>query len=85
MHFTEAELYKKNTETLKSMLLNKCGIDWYDFPAEMRNGTCCSNMEHEVLNHGKYIQKKGWVIEYHIPIFSGEGRHFIDKIIGYKD
>jgi hypothetical protein len=62
------ELEGKNCSEIQDMLIEK-GINWNDFPTYKKRGSCC-------------IKKNGfWEIDKNIPIFTGEGRKYIDDLV----
>lgn len=69
-HFTHKELHKKNTEEIVTMVKEKTGILWNNLPLEQQRGCCCIKDE-----NGK------WLIDREIPIFKGDGRDYIERLI----
>lgn len=69
-HFSHKELHKKSTEDIITMVKEKTGILWNKLPIEQQRGVCCIKDE-----------EGHWVIDYDIPIFKGEGREYIEKLI----
>ena len=69
-HFSHKELHGKNTEEIVTMVKEKTGILWNNLPLEQQRGSCCIKDE-----NGK------WFIDRKIPIFKGEGREYIEKLI----
>ena len=69
-HFSHRELHKKNTEDIITMVKEKTGILWNNLPIEQQRGVCCIKDEN---GH--------WTIDRNIPIFKGEGRDYIEKLI----
>jgi tRNA(His) 5'-end guanylyltransferase len=69
-HFSHKELHKKNTEDIITMVKEKTGILWNNLPLEQQRGVCCIKDED---GH--------WTIDRKIPIFKGEGREYIEKLI----
>ena len=66
--FSQKELDGKNCSEIQDMLIEK-GINWNDFPTYKKRGSCC-------------IKKNGiWGIDKNIPIFTGEGRKYIDDLV----
>lgn len=69
-YFSHKELHGKNTEDIITMVKEKTGILWNKLPIEQQRGMCCIK------------DKEGhWVVDYNIPIFKGEGREYIEKLI----
>ena len=69
-HFSHKELHGKNTEDIISMVKEKTGILWNKLPIEQQRGMCCIKDD-----------EGHWVVDYNIPIFKGEGREYIEKLI----
>lgn len=69
-HFSHKELHGKNTEDIITMVKEKTGILWNKLPIEQQRGMCCIKNE-----------EGHWVVDYNIPIFKGEGREYIEKLI----
>lgn len=67
------------------MLMTK-GVNWNDFPVYQRRGSCCIHVDMQnpkSLSDGDRI--KGWTIDKEIPIFKGEGREYVDKLVYIGD
>lgn len=60
---------------IKSMLKEEKNIDWErDFATHYKRGSCCiKNINNE------------WIIDTSIPIFKGEGREYIERLIQEED
>ena len=71
-YFSHKELHGKNTEEIVTMVKEKTGILWNNLPLEQQRGCCCVRNE-----EGR------WVIDKEIPIFKGEGRDYIEKLINF--
>ena len=69
-HFSHKELHKKSTEDIITMVKEKTGILWNKLPIEQQRGMCCIKDE-----------EGHWVVDHNIPIFKGEGREYIEKLI----
>ena len=68
-YYSHKELHNKNNSQIQDMLMNK-GINWNDFPTHQKRGSCCIKDE-----NGR------WFIDTEIPMFKGEGREYIEKIL----
>lgn len=68
-YFSHTELQNKNTSAIQEMLFQKYGINWNDFPTVCKRGAACVKTE------------EGWQIDLEIPVFKGEGRDYIEKIL----
>lgn len=68
-NFSHRELQNKSCNEIQDMLITQKGINWNDFATDEKHGSCC-------VKNGN-----GWVIDREIPIFIGEGREYIEKLI----
>lgn len=68
-YFSHKELQGKSCKDIQDMLAFGCGIEWRYYPTPCKQGTCCIKTE------------EGWIIDKNIPIFKGENRNYIDKLI----
>ena len=68
-NFSHKELQWKSCNEIQEMLFFQKGINCNDFPAYQKRGSCCVKTE------------QGWKIDKDIPVFKGEGRDYIDKLI----
>lgn len=84
-NFSHKELQNKSCNDIQDMLmLQKC-INWNDFPVYQKRGSCCVKekyKDHTVLPD-MAITRTRWIIDKEIPIFKGEGREYIEKLINF--
>ena len=75
---------------IQDMLHEQKGINWNDFPIHKKRGSCvikstttCTYATHDA--NGNVVtgthERPHWVIDTEIPIFKGDGRDYIDKLI----
>ena len=71
------------------------GINWNDFPAYQKRGSCVIKkyteyegwepcVDEKLGKTGKILcitERGNWVIDYDIPIFKGEGREYIERFV----
>ena len=72
------------------------GINWNDFPTYQKRGSCCIKIEDKICKRMANeqqefgedkvtkivsIEKSHWIIDKEIPIFKGDNREYIDKLI----
>jgi tRNA(His) 5'-end guanylyltransferase len=69
-HFSHKELHGKSAEDIITMVKEKTGILWNNLPIEQQRGFCCIKDED---GH--------WVIDRSIPVFKGDDREYIEKLI----
>lgn len=89
-YFSHKELQKKSCNEVQDMLMTQKGINWNDFPAYQKRGSCVvrnklvtvsnDNTEEVVLRDPAKSERE-WIIDKDIPIFKGEGRDYIDKLV----
>lgn len=92
-NFSHKELQNKTCNDIQDMLMLQKGINWNDFPTHQKRGSCCiKSNDKEVITEdsigidGRVIGTKmtvrsQWIIDTEIPIFKGEGREYVDKLI----
>ena len=83
-NFSHKELQKKSCNMIQEMLFAEKGINWNDYPTYLKRGSCCIKTTIQNPNvdikDGTY-PKSIWMIDLDIPIFKGDGRQYIDKLI----
>ena len=83
-NFSHKELQNKSCNMIQEMLFAKKGINWNDYPTYLKRGSCCIKTTIQNPNvdikDGAY-PKSIWIIDLDIPIFKGDGRQYIDKLI----
>lgn len=70
-NFSHKELQNKSCNDIQDMLMTQKGINWNDFPTTQKRGSCCIKKD------------KSWIIDNEIPIFKGEGREYIEKLVSF--
>ena len=78
-NFSHSELQNKSCNMIQDMLHEEKGINWNDFPTHQKRGSCCVK-NHDFDEYG-VDWGEGWRIDTEIPIFKGEGRDYIEKLI----
>jgi len=68
-NFSPNQLHKKSCSDIQDMLMLEKGINWNDFPIELKRGSAC------------YKSDRGWIIDHEMPILKGEDREYVDKWI----
>jgi tRNA(His) 5'-end guanylyltransferase len=76
-NFSHKELQGKSCNAIQDMLHEQRGINWNDLPTYQKRGSCCIKVE-ETIND---VVRHKWVIDNDIPIFTGDGRQYIEKLI----
>ena len=89
-NFSHKELQNKSCNDIQDMLMLQKNINWNDFPTYQKRGTCVVRNKTVVKSDGitetailRDITKSEneWIIDKDIPIFKGEGREYIDRLI----
>ena len=85
-NFSHKELQNKSCNMIQDMLHEQKGINWNDYPTVCKRGTAV--IKDGSLYTGSSLEDgwhEGWVIDKEIPIFKGEDREYIDKLIYIGD
>lgn len=77
-NFSHAELQDKSCNKIQDMLHEQRNINWNDFPTHLKRGSCCIKEYHAIDEN---TLRSYWRIDTEIPIFKGEGREYIEKLI----
>lgn len=86
-NFSHKELHGKSCNQIQDMLMVQKEINWNDFPIYQKRGSCCVKESYSTVDLSTYtgsvdaITRTRWIIDKEIPIFKGEDRNYIDKLI----
>ena len=90
-NFSHKQLHGKSCNMIQDMLMTEKNINWNDFPTYQKRGSCCIKedyFEERVVHNTQGspdelegVQRTRWIIDTEIPIFKGEDREYIDKLI----
>ena len=94
-NFSHKELQGKSCNQIQDMLMTQRGINWNDYPVYQKRGSCCIKERYYIDENGdnvtlhftnslipkNFIERTRWIIDKEIPIFKGEDRNYIDKLI----
>ena len=89
-NFSHKELQNKSCSNIQDMLMEQKGINWNDFPTYQKRGTCVvrnkivldsNDVTETVTLRDLSKSENEWIIDKDIPIFKGEDREYIDKLI----
>lgn len=89
-NFSQTQLNLRSCNDIKDMLKQK-GINWDDFPTGLKRGSCAVKSDNPVdivVNAGdrKIItHRKLWYINRKIPVFKGDGREYIERLIRFDE
>lgn len=84
-NFSHKELHGKSCSNIQDMLMEQKGINWNNFPTYQKRGSCVikeTYKDHSVLPDMP-VTKTRWIVDKDIPIFKGEGREYIEKLINF--
>lgn len=94
-NFSHKELQNKSCNMIQDMLMEQKGINWNDFPTHLKRGSCCIKFYQVSENGGCYEShaedklvpngRTYWDISVETPIFKGEGREYIEKLIKFGE
>lgn len=88
-NFSHKELQNKSCNDIQDMLMIQKCINWNDLPTYQKRGSSCvkmyqtangifeSHSEDELVENGRTY----WSIDRNIPIFKGENREYIDRLV----
>jgi tRNA(His) 5'-end guanylyltransferase len=76
-YFTQKELHKKSCAQIQDMLMEQKGINWNDLDTTKKRGCCCIKVKKE----SDGVESSEWIIDNNIPIFKGEDREYIERLI----
>ena len=89
-NFSHKELQHKTCNNIQDMLMTQKGINWNDLPTYQKRGSGCVRnkiiiksddvMETAQLRDTSKSENE-WIIDTEIPIFKGEGREYIDRLV----
>ena len=89
-NFSHKELQNKSCNDIQDMLMIQKGINWNDLPTYQKRGSCCVRNKIVIESDGVTAtaqlrdtsrSENEWIIDTDIPIFKGEGREYIDRLV----
>lgn len=89
-YFSHNELQEKTCSDIQDMLMERYSVNWNDFPTHQKRGSCCTKVKvrEEFLSPQEWGEpeliirvRNEWFIDTEIPIFKGEGRDYIERLI----
>lgn len=86
-NFSHKELQNKSCNDIQDMLMTQKDINWNDFPTYQKRGTCVikKEIENKSIGYNNEVRaiefRTEWFIDKDIPIFKGEGREYIEKLV----
>ena len=79
-NFSHKELQNKSCNDIQDMLMTQKNINWNDLPTYQKRGSCCIREYYEIDS----VMRTRWVIDTEIPLFKGDGRQYIEKLIHFE-
>lgn len=89
-NFSHKELQNKSCNDIQDMLMTQKGINWNDLPTYQKRGSCCVRNKIAIESDGVMAtaqlrdtskSENEWIIDTNIPLFKGEGREYIDRLV----
>lgn len=89
-NFSQKELNGKSCNKIQDILFTQKGINWNNFPTYQKRGSCCVRNKIVISVNGMMgtaqlrdtsKSENEWIIDKNIPIFKGDGREYVDKLI----
>ena len=89
-NFSHKELQNKSCNDIQDMLMTQKDINWNDLPTYQKRGSCCVRNKIVIESDGVTAaaqlrdtskSENEWIIDTEIPIFKGEGRKYIDRLV----
>lgn len=95
-NFSHKELQNKSCNDIQDMLMTQKDINLNDLPTYQKRGSCCIKIEENITENNSVekmefgenrkkivvnIEHSHWIIDTDIPIFKGEGREYIDRLV----
>lgn len=84
-NFSQKQMHGKSTSDIQDMLMLEKNINWNDFPVACKRGSCCirgqADEDPSRTDGSRTENSRGWVIDNDIPIFKGEEREYVDRLI----
>lgn len=84
-NFSQKHMHGKSTSDIQDMLMLEKNINWNDFPVACKRGSCCirgqADEDPSRTDGSRTENSRGWMIDNDIPIFKGEARGYVDRLI----
>ena len=79
-YFSHKELHEKTCSDIQDMLMKYHNVNWNDLPTYQKRGTFVSRQPLSGPDENR-SDRAEWIIDTNIPIFKGESRKYIEKLI----
>lgn len=73
-YFSHKQLEGLNSNQIQELLFKEKGINWNDYPAKFKRGSCCIKVH-------TTDDRSEWRIDNEIPIFKGDDRDYVENLI----
>lgn len=89
-NFSHKELQHKSCNDIQDMLMTQKGINWNDFPTYQKRGSCVvrnrivfesNGVTEKCMLHDPKQGENNWILDKDIPIFKGDGREYIERLV----
>lgn len=85
-NFSHKELQNKSCNDIQNMLLEQKDINWNNYATYLKRGSCCIKNYSVCEPYGNhmhlpYVATGHWGVDLNIPIFKGEDRDYIERLI----
>lgn len=89
-NFSHKELQHKSCNDIQDMLMTQKGINWNDLPTYQKRGSCvvrnkvvleCDEVTEKCMLRDQKQGENNWIIDKDIPIFKGDGREYIERLV----
>ena len=94
-NFSHKELQYKSCNDIQDMLMTQSGINWNDFPAYQKRGSCVVRNKYVTRHyystvigenkeyglHDPNQSENAWIVDNNVPIFKGEGGQYIEQFV----
>ena len=89
-NFSHKELQYKSCNDIQDMLKTQKGINWNDFPTYQKRGSCVvrnriilesNEVTEKCMLRDPKQSKNNWIIDKDIPIFKGDAREYIERLV----
>lgn len=89
-NFSHKELQNKSCNDIQDMLMTQKRINWNNFPTYQKRGSCVvrnkvvlesDGIKETCMLRNPKQSENNWIIDYDIPIFKGDGREYIERLV----
>lgn len=87
-NFSHKQLQNKSCNQIQDMLMLERNINWNDFPAYQKRGSCCVKKYYTAgdPNDPELLYTRSqWIVDLNIPKFVNEDRNYIESLINFDE